>query len=165
MLKIERIRKDHDRKAFDCGNQVLNEFLQKHARQHADREISRTFVCIDDEMPSKVLGCYTLAACEIIPADIPDARLKRYPHPMPAAKLARLAVNTGNQRMGIGEKLLLNGMERVLRISESVGLVGMFVDAKNTEASNYYQQYGFISTESNQLLLYLPIATIRQAFK
>ena len=165
MLKIERISKNHDRKAFDCGNQVLNDFLQKHARQHADRDISRTFVCIDHETPSKVLGYYTLAACEILISDIPDTRLKRYPHPMPAAKLARLAVSTGNQRMGIGEKLLLNGMERVLRISENVGLVGMFVDAKNTEASNYYQQYGFISTESNQLLLYLPIATIRQAFE
>ena len=44
MLNVEHLEKHHDRKDFDCGNKKLNDFLQKHARQHAEREISRTFV-------------------------------------------------------------------------------------------------------------------------
>lgn len=165
MLIIEHLSKHHDRKGFDCGDKKLNDFLQKHARQHAEREISRTFVLTDDANPKKILGYYTLTVCEVIPGDIPDARLKRYPHPMPAAKLARLAACANNQGNGIGEKLLLNAMERSVAISENAGLIGMFVDAKDDKAAGYYKQYGFIPTENDRLVFYLPMATIRQVFE
>ncbi len=165
MLSVERLEKHHDRNGFDCGNKILNDFLQKHARQHAEREISRTFVLTNDTQPKKIVGYYTLAVCEVIPNDIPDPRLERYPHPMPAAKLARLAVCSHNQGNGIGEKLLLNAMERSLSISENAGLIGMFVDAKDDKAAGYYRPYGFIPTENDHLILYLPIATMRQAFE
>ena len=165
MLKIEHLKKHHDRKIFDCGSKKLNDFLHKHARQHAERDISRTFVLTDDANPKKILGYYTLTVCEVIPSDTPDPRLKRYPHPMPASKLARLSVCSNSQRNGIGGKLLLNAMERSVAISENAGLIGMFVDAKDDDAARYYKQYGFISTENDHLILYLPMETIRQAFK
>lgn len=161
MLKIERLSKNHDRTGFDCGDKKLNEFLQKTARQHAKREISRTFVLIDNELPQTILGYYTLTVCEVMPGEISD----RYPFPMPAAKLARLAICACNQKNGFGENLLLNAMERSARISEDAGLVGMFVDAIDDKAAGYYKRFGFIPTENNPLVLYLPIATIRQAFE
>ena len=164
MLKIEHLKKHHDRKSFDCGSKKLNDFLHKYARQHAEREISRTFVLTEGTNPRKILGYYTLTVCEVIPSDIPDPRLKRYPHPMPAAKLARLAVCSNNQGNGIGEKLLLNAMERSVAISENAGLIGLFVDAKSDGVSGYYKRYGFISTENDHLVLFLPMVTIRQAF-
>ena len=165
MLKVERLDKNHDRKGFDCGDQRLNDFLQKHARQHAEREISRTFVAIDDAKPKRIVGYYTLTVCEVIPASIPDTRLEKYPYPMPAAKLARLAVQSEDQGNSIGEILLLNAMERSLSISENAGLVGMFVDAKDDKAADYYKRYGFIPNDNDNLMLYLPMATIRQAFE
>lgn len=163
MLKIERLGKHHNRKRFDCGDQKLNEFLQKTARQHADRDISRTFVLVDSDSPGTILGYYTLTVCEAMPAEISDPRLQHYPHPMPAAKLARLAINADKQKNGFGQNLLLNAMERPARISEDAGLVGMFVDAKDDKAAGYYRKFGFIPTENNPFVLYLPIATIRQA--
>ncbi|MES9897662.1 MAG: N-acetyltransferase [Sedimenticola sp.] len=165
MLKIERLSKSHDRKGFDCGDHKLNEFLQKAARQHAERGISRTFVLIDNNSPQTILGYYTLMVCEVMPGEISDPRLQRYPHPMPAAKLARLAICTDNQKNGFGQNILLNAMERSARISEDAGLVGMFVDAKDDKAAGYYIKFGFIPTENNHLVLYLPIATIRQALE
>ncbi|MES9882022.1 MAG: N-acetyltransferase [Sedimenticola sp.] len=165
MLKIEHLSKNHDRKGFDCGDQKLNEFLQKTARQHANREISRTFVLIDGDSPKTILGYYTLTVCEVMPSEISDPRLQRYPHPMPAAKLARLAICADSQQNGFGENLLLNAMECSARISENAGLVGMFVDAKVRRAAGYYMRFGFIPTENNHLVLYLPIATIRQALE
>jgi len=164
MLKIEHLSKAHNRKEFECGNNKLNEFLYKHARQHAEREISKTFVLIDDDNPRTIIGYYTLTVCEIVPSDIPDPRLKHYPHPMPAAKLARLAICKNNQQNGFGKNLLMNAMERSVRISENAGLVGMFVDAKDDKAARYYMKLGFIPLEKNQHMLYLPIATIRRAF-
>lgn len=165
MLKIEYLSKTHDRKEFNCGNKILNEFLQKRARQHAERELSRTFVLINDDTPNKIIGYYTLTVCEIIPSDISDPRLQSYPHPIPAAKLARLAICENNQHSGFGKYLLMNAMERSVRISKDAGLVGMFVDAKDNDASTYYMKFGFIPTENNHLILYMPIATIRRAFE
>jgi len=165
MLKIERLGKTHNRKEFNCGNKELNEFLYKHARQHAEREISRTFVLLEDDIPQTIIGYYTLTVCEIVPSAIPDPRLKNYPHPMPAAKLARLAIHENMQKNGFGKHMVMNAMERSARISENAGLVGMFVDAKDDKAAHYYTKLGFIPLEKNQPLLYLPIATIRRAFE
>ncbi|MES9903080.1 MAG: hypothetical protein ABW168_10395 [Sedimenticola sp.] len=100
-----------------------------------------------------------------MPGEISDPRLQRYPHPMPAAKLARLAICVNNQKNGFGQNLLLNAMERTARISEDAGLGGMFVDAKDNKAAGYYMKFGFVPTENNQLELYLLIGTIRQALK
>ncbi|RLB88500.1 MAG: GNAT family N-acetyltransferase, partial [Deltaproteobacteria bacterium] len=41
MIKIELLDKSHDRKRFDCGNTQLNIFLQKTARQHITKGMSR----------------------------------------------------------------------------------------------------------------------------
>lgn len=157
-MEIKRLTKHHDRKSFDCGDKILNEFLKKHAHQHAERGISRTFVLTDKGNPKKILGYYTLTLCDVIP----DSRLKR--HSIPAVKLARLAVCFHNQGNGIGEQLLLNAMERSVAISENAGVVGLFVDAKNDAAAGYYIKYGFIPTENDPLVLFLTMASIRQSF-
>ena len=163
MLSIEPLAKKHDRKGFDCGDRKLNEFLQRTAKQHAEREISRTFVLVDNDAPEKIVGYYTLTVCEVIPEQIDDPRLQRYPHPMPAAKLARLAICANHQQKGFGQNLLLNAMERSEQISENVGLIGLFVDAKDENAAGYYKRFGFVPTNNNPLVLFLSIATIRQA--
>jgi hypothetical protein len=41
----------------------------------------------------------------------------------------------------------------------------MFVDAKDDKAAGYYMRFGFVPTENNPLVLYLSIATVRQAFE
>jgi hypothetical protein len=46
-----------------------------------------------------------------------------------------------------------------------LGVIGFFVDAKNNVAAAYYRQFGFIPLPDNALELFLPIATIRKAFK
>jgi len=165
MLKIEKLAKTHNRKFFDCGSESLNQFIKNQARQHADRGISRTFVLIEDDHPKTILGYFTLTICEVIPADIPDPRLQRYPHPLPAAKLVRLAVSVKHQKKGMGKILMIDALRRSIAISENAGLTGIFVDAKDEFAAAYYQQYEFIPHESNHFLLFLPIETIRQLFK
>jgi hypothetical protein len=61
----EAIDKAHDRKAFDCGDAALNEFLQKHARQAHEGGGAKTFCAIDDDMQGRVLGFYSLAPSSI----------------------------------------------------------------------------------------------------
>ena len=78
---------------IDCGNDELNRYLRSTARQHLEKGMSRTFVLIDDNNPTMILGYYTLAACEIHAEKLPRKYSKKYPSKVPAAKLARLAVS------------------------------------------------------------------------
>ncbi|MCA1792795.1 MAG: GNAT family N-acetyltransferase [Desulfotignum sp.] len=162
MLKIELLDKSHNRKQFDCGNTQLKIFLQKIARQHITKGMSRTFVLINDENPKKILGFYTLSICEVEKDYLPLIIAKRYPDQVPALKLARLAVLKDYQHKGYGNYLIGNAVEKVIVISENVGIIGLFVDAKDNQAKAYYEQFGFISLNGNPLILFLPIQTLVQ---
>ena len=78
--------------------------------------------------------------CEIRVAEF----AKKYPPVAPAAKLARLAVSKRRQKQGLGQLLMIQAMQRVLNVSEQVGVIGLLVDAKDETATHYYQQYGFM---------------------
>lgn len=162
MLKIELLDKSHNSKQFDCGNSLLNIFLQKTARQHITKGMSRTFVLIKDETPKEILGFYTLSICEVETDYLPPIIAKKYPDQVPALKLARLAVSTTHQHRGDGNYLIGNAIEKVIVVSENVGIIGLFVDAKNNQAKEYYEQFGFVSLDGNPLILFLPIQTLIQ---
>ena len=164
MLRIETLTKNHNRIEFDCGNDELNRYLRSTARQHLEKGISRTFVLIDDHFPTIILGYYTLTACEIHAEKLPRKYYKKYLSKVPAAKLARLAVSEIKQRQGFGTLMMVNAIERILLVSENLGIIGFFVDAKNEEAKRFYMQFGFISLPDNPLELFLPIATLQQAY-
>jgi len=162
MFKIELLDKTHYRKQFDCGNTALNSFLQKTARQHITKGMSRTFILIDDKSPRNIIGFYTLSVCEVESDYLPIVLSKKYPNQVPAVKLARLAINKNHQNLGYGNYLISSAVEKVILISENVGIIGLFVDAKDKNSKKYYEQFGFISIEENPLLLFLPVKTLLQ---
>jgi GNAT superfamily N-acetyltransferase len=164
MLKIETVSRDHNRSGFDCGNDALNQYLKKIARQHLNKGISRTFVLVDDNIPTEILGFFTLVSCEIFVDKLPRKYAKKYPSKAPAAKLARLAVAKDRQRQGLGTHMMINAVERVIRVSQDLGIIGFFVDAKDNKAKAYYEQFGFIQLPDNPLELFLPLATLRNAY-
>jgi ribosomal protein S18 acetylase RimI-like enzyme len=163
MYRIEKLSKSHDRKAFDCGTHpALNIFLQQQARQQSAKDASRTFVLVDDAAPQQIIGFFTLVATEVEGDQLPPEMSKKYDNPVGAARLARLAVDKSFQRKGIGAALLGEVMQRIMILAEHVGMVGLFVDAKDAEAKRYYEQYGFEALQQNPKELFLPIGTIRR---
>lgn len=162
-LRIEPIGRSHNRRSFDCGNLDLNQYLQNTARQQGGKGISRTFVLVEDDDPTEILGFFTLTACDIIVEKLPPRFAKKYPLRASAAKLARLAVATSRQNQGFVAFMMLNAMERVVLIAEHLGIIGFFVDAKDEGPAGYYRQFGFIPLPDNPLELFLPIATLRKA--
>ena len=44
----EPISKKHDREAFDCGDEALNEFLRRYACNSHEMGGAKTFLAIDD---------------------------------------------------------------------------------------------------------------------
>ncbi len=74
---------------------------------------------------------------------MPVARRKGLPaYPLPALRIARLAVDSRAQGKGVGAELLKHALMLGKRMAESVGCVGVVVDAK-PEAVAFYARYGF----------------------
>lgn len=161
---IELLTKSHNRDQFDCGDDALNHFLQKIARQHINKGLSKTFVLIDKPDPTQIIAYMTLAVYEVIANNIPHQWQKKYPRIIPAAKLARLAVSLDQQRKGYGEILLIDAMQKTLNVSEAMGIAGLFVDAKSPLAQVYYDQYGFVGLPDQLNNRFLPIATMIKSF-
>ncbi|MDC9622412.1 GNAT family N-acetyltransferase [Xenorhabdus sp. XENO-7] len=160
-LIIEEITQQHNRKAFDCGVRELNQFLQQQARQKAIKHISKTYVVCRASEPTTILGYYTLSGYSVITQ--PAHRdYKKYPHPLNAVKLARLAVDSSYQGQRLGEKLLIDAIYRTVLVSQQISAIGLFVDPMSPEVIPFYQQYDFLSVEPDEhscLEMWLPIKT------
>ena len=162
MLLVERLDgRRHDRGGFDCGEPSLNHYLRDLAAQHQRDGIATTHVLFEDDTPSRILGYYTLAAAQLHlhalqPVD--QRRLPRYP--VPAARLARLAVARHEQGQGLGESLLQDAVKRCLALRGELGVRLLVVDALDERAATFYRLHGFHETAERALTLYLPLGHV-----
>lgn len=167
MLIIRSLDSSHDRKKFDCGITALNDFLHKTARQHRDKGLSNTFVLLNETAPQEILGFFTLSFFEVDTASLPKEYSHRLPKSrLPAAKLARLAVDKRSQGKGYGDLLMADAVKRIVgTISESGGITGFFVDAKDENAKRFYLRFGFIPLPDLPLALFLPLQTLLKGLR
>lgn len=164
-FRIERIRKDHDRSDFDCGDPAMNAYLHRYGRQNDTKETSRTFVAIrDGEL--KVLGYYTLSASSISFQTLPpSARRGLARYPIPVAHLGRLAIDRSVQGQGLGSALLIDALRRIARVSADMAVFAVEVIALHENARDFYLKYGFEPLDDDRLHLYLPIQTVHELLK
>jgi GNAT superfamily N-acetyltransferase len=141
MIEIRPLRPDDDRQAFSSGDADLDRFFRKYAGQNQFRlHIGTTYVAVRDV---EILGFATLTATSITIADLPKTARKRLPnYPLPALRLARLAVAESARGQGIGKLLLRTVFDVAHEMAERTGCVAVVVDAKPT-AVGFYEQYGF----------------------
>jgi len=162
----ESINKKHDRGAFDCGEETLNEFLRRYARKSHELGGAKTFLAIDDSDKNRVLGFYSLTPASLEYARTPEIiRRGLARHEVPGFRLARLAVDRTAQGQGIGGQLLLAAGRRCLLASSEVGGVVLAIDAKNERVAKWYASYGAVPLLDAPLSLLLPLATIQAALK
>jgi GNAT superfamily N-acetyltransferase len=148
----EPISKKHARKAFDYGEEALNEFLRRYA------------LAIDAADNKTILGFYSLSPASVDYARTPDIirrRLARYD--VPGFRLARLAVDRRWQGQGISGQFLLAAGRRCLLAAAEVGGVVLVIDAKNERVAGWYSSYGAVPLLDAPLSLLLPLATIEAA--
>jgi len=162
----EPIHKKHDREAFDCGEEALNEFLLRYARKSHELGGAKTFLAIDDVDNKTILGFYSLSPASVAYARTPEiVRRGLARHDVPGFRLARLAVDRRWQGRGIGGQLLLAAGRRCLLASAEVGGVVLVIDAKNERVAGWYASYGAVPLLDVPLSLLLPLATIEAALK
>lgn len=161
---IRPLEKAHDRTAFDCGNAALNHYLQKQARQDADRHVAAAFVLLDDS--HVVRGFYTLSASLIPLGELaPDTarKLPRYDY-LPVTLLGRLAIDKSVAGQGAGAFMLADALRRSLESAQTVGSMAVIVDAKDEKAEAFYRHFNFLPFQKTPLRLFLPMAQIAQLF-
>ncbi len=155
-MLILPLNNGHDRKGFDCGDVELNRWFSTVARQHKEKRISSTFVAASDEASTEVLGYYAISLTELINTALPEHHQRKLPFRVPVFRLGRLATARIHQGKGVGEFMLFDALDRVTRIGNEIGGVGLVVNAKPS-AIAFYQQYGFEQMADHPSNLFLPV--------
>jgi GNAT superfamily N-acetyltransferase len=162
----EAVAKKHDRKAFDCGQEDLNRFLQHYARQAHEHGASKTYVAVDDADGKTILGYYTVSPAQVDFYRVPEvARLNLGRHDVGGFRLARLAVSKSLQGRGIGGQLLVAAARRCMRASQEVGGTALMIDAKDEKVALWYASYGAVRLNDAPLSLLLPYALLTAAVR
>lgn len=147
------------RKHFDCGTHALNDFFRRHSERNHLRGLGKTFVlAVADE----IIGFYTVSMGNTLEfMHVPNEAEDALPHyPIPIGLIARLAVSTSKQRQGWGKWLLIDAIRRIFNAAQDVGAYAILVDAKDENAKNFYQQYGFLPFPKRPMSLYMPLSTV-----
>src|SRR5271157_842488 len=163
---IRRLEEPDQVDLFDCGDEALNNYLQRHAWANQQKSsIGVTYVAIEEGAPRTVLGYFTLAT-----ASVPrDAFPKKYvrglpPYDLPLILLARLAVDRRFAGRGLGHALISEAFRISLRAADTVGCRAIVTDAYRDRVG-WYARYGFVPIEgaspAGPRKMFLDLRTVR----
>lgn len=138
------------------------DFLRRFAVGNHGKDIGKTFVLEDES--GNLHGFVTLAAASIDKSVLPEDLAAGLPgFPVPAALVARLAVQLPSRGQGMAEQLMQEAFRRILSASESLAIRLVMVDALSPDAARFWEKQGFVPAPSAPLCLFLPVATLRAA--
>jgi predicted GNAT family N-acyltransferase len=161
-ILFQALQDSHDTAGFSCGVAPLDKWLREVARQHIRKGISRTFCAVDADEPAQILGYYSLTVAELDTDKLPKDVARKLPQRAPLVLIGRLATALTMRGQGLGSLLLVDALRRIVEVSNNVGVTLIMVDAKDDQASSFYQHFGFVPLPANPLRLVLPVATARQ---
>ncbi len=161
-MNITILDKSHNRKNFNCEEQLLTDYIQKQVSQDIKKKLAICFVATDNE--NNVIGYYTLTSESLGRELIPKKYSKKVPknYNAPVILLGRLARDIKEKGTGLGEYLLLDALFRAFTLSEeSIGAMAVVVDPINEYAVKFYKKYGFEQLPDSKKM-FLPMNTIKQ---
>jgi GNAT superfamily N-acetyltransferase len=149
---------------FGClavDKDALDLFLKNHALQNQSNNSARTFV--STRLGSnEVVGYYSLCAASVEYEQTPERIRKGLArHEVPLVLLARIAVASTFQGVGLGPSLLMDAFGRFMTAQESIGARALLAHAKDDDAKRFYEKWGFVSTDGLPLHLYVLTKNIK----
>ncbi len=157
-----RLLRREDRADFDSGEEPLNQFFSRFARDHQFKHgISATSVAAADE---KIGGFITLTGSTLLRGDLLNTgSLPSFP--LPVLLVARLAVAVDAQGHGVGSQLLAVALRTATKMRREIGCLGVEVHAKPAAVA-FYQRFGFTAIEGShgpQTRMFLRYGLIERA--
>lgn len=165
-LLTESLNSSHRKKEFNCGKEMLDNYLHRQASQDIKRKLSACFV-LSDKANSLIQGYYTLSNNSIPMEMVPDIFKKQLPKSyssIPTTLLGRLAVDSNYQGQGAGKTLLIDALKRSFIISKNIGSFAVIVDPLDETSEKFYAKYGFIKLPDSGKM-FLPMKTINKLFE
>ena len=161
----ELLDKKHHREVFDCGKELLNNYLKKQASQDIKRKLAACFVLSENE--TNIQGYYTLSNNSIPLHNFPEHIQKKLPksyNAIPATLLGRLAIDQKHQGKGIGKILLIDALKRSYEISKEIGSFAVVVAPIDETAENFYKKYDFIKLPDSGKM-FIAMKTLQKLFE
>jgi hypothetical protein len=142
------------------------DYLRDHALAAQRGDMCRTYVLPGDNNEPAIQGFYSICMGRVTSTDLPENKGKKGVPPTPAALLAQLA-RDDRALKGTGQELLLDALERILKVAEQIGCKGAFLHAQVPELVGFYSRAGFKrvgSSEATNPTLWLSMKDIRETF-
>ena len=155
----------HRREAFRCESSELTEFIQKRARKEMESRSSACFVVVAANDLGRIVGYYTLSQTSVSSQELPESvakKLPRYPE-LGATLIGRLARDLAWRGKEIGRLLLVNALQRSVRLSADAGAVVVVTDPKDKKARAFYEGYGFVALDERRLFISMQELIEREA--
>ena len=158
------LKTTHEKAKFSCGKAMLDNYIQKQAKQDVRGRVSACFVLSDDD--KEIKGYYTLSNGSIPRSQLPGSIIKQLPKykDLPVTLLGRLAVDNKFQGQKLEKLLLIDALKRSYdAASGSTASMAVIVDPIDQGAVDFYNKYGFIPLPGSTRM-FIPMQTVEQLF-
>ena len=164
----------HDRAAFSCGVEQVDNFFQKTANKLQKSGNLRVFVMTQDGGP--VMGFYAINSHAVDYTELPTRFARDRPGhgSIPEAYISMIGRDLKFAGGGYGGDLLIDCLARIARISDDIGTAIVILDvldvldcgdAGRTERRvKLYKEYGFQPLPTSAMRMFISIATIKKMF-
>lgn len=167
--EVRPLDKSHDRAAFSCGDQRIDDFLRMQASDSMRRRLATVWV-MKKKNDNKVLGYYTLSSSNTDIGELPEEIRKKIRRDNAGSTLlGRFGIDQSFQGAGNGQKLCMNALKRALTASKQVSSVGVILEARTVIAKTFWKKREFVclgesADEPEKFFLHMPyIADIFEA--
>jgi GNAT superfamily N-acetyltransferase len=162
-FEIEKLTREHNLTAFDCGNATLNTWLVKYAWTNQQADSAKTYVALAE---NRVVGYYALTTGSVHKHESPERVAKGLAnHPIGIVLLARLAVDKSQQGKGLGKALLFDALTRIEAAADIVAVRAVIVHAIDEAARRFYEHFEFEPSPVDPFQLLLLLKDLRKALK
>ncbi|NCN83723.1 MAG: GNAT family N-acetyltransferase [Sphingomonadales bacterium] len=158
----------HDRAAFSCGVEQVDNYFKKTANKLHKAGNVRLYVM--RTAGGAIIGFYAINAHAVDYAELPKkyARTRPGHGTIPAAYISMIGRDVRFRGGGFGGDLLIDALLKIAQAADHLGIAMVMLDvldcgdAERTERRKaLYESYGFRALAAERLRMFLPMATVR----
>jgi len=148
-MRVQQLSSEHDLSSFSCGVKALDDWLRIHALENQRRNLSRTFVLVDDG--GVVVGYYALSMGGVVKDELPRRLGRGLPgYQIGMVLLARLAIDIGHQGEGLGRDLMVDAVIHAAAAGQHAAARFIAVDPTDDSARHFYERFGFTNIAGDE---------------
>ena len=152
----------HDRAAFTCGTDRIDNFLKITTSKYLAGDIGRIYVAVE-RSGGRLVGFYAVGPHSIDASELEADMKKRLPNydRISAYYLSMIGTHSTVQGKGVGSLLMADALKRCMKASEQMGGRFVVLDALNEDAARLYARFDFISLPGVPGRMVVSVAKLR----